>query len=470
MSFIKHLLPAWKQKLTGTSTNAVMLSAIEDALSEAEKDTIEGKVVMELETSTGEWLDQYGSLFGPRRRDKESDDTYRDRLIEYVQLERGTIPAIKDAIRSFIEHDTVHIDIYEPWRNIFYLNRSKLNGPDHFLGHYYTFAVIDIRITSVFPESIMDVIREFKPAGVKVHLTYNPSSHNPNASIVELPLQASTVHNTITNLEIMNGLDDRIRGHVNLTNRSRDEDDDSGLFITNKSKLNSKDRLAGSLSAGMSTFNLATYSKKDIRFGNTTEMGDVLDKTAPELGDEQETPLSTDFYTRTGTMNNQYAEVNIDGVSNNYLYMTFDIGTYFDINYQRFLREVEPGGIYDRDTYLGLIEKPTIQYKIGAQVPTASPASLNIQILNIRTNKWEIIEQSKLTFHTKEGLHELHEISDYLSETNIVFTRIHLPKHPKGDYDLRVHFFEIGFKKEVSVRTTVNGEFEVTSSGKTVPI
>ena len=173
MSFLKHLLPGWKTDLSDkTKPNAAILSAIEEEMKDAEAEAIGSKVLMSLSTSTGKWLDRYGLLFGVLRKDDELDDNYRERITSYIQLERGTIPAIKQAIANFLQITEADIDIYEPYENIFFLNKSKLNGPDHFLGHYYTVAVIDIRIAQEFPPELIGIIKEFKPAGVTVHLTY----------------------------------------------------------------------------------------------------------------------------------------------------------------------------------------------------------------------------------------------------------------------------------------------------------
>jgi len=154
-----------------TKANAAILDALDRELKDTEAETIETKVLMSLDSSSGEWLDQYGKLFGLLRQDNESDTAYRARIKGYMVLRRGSIPAIIDAIRAFLNDYESVIEIYEPYTNVFILGRSKLSGPDHFLGEYYTVAVIDIKFSQPFPEGIIDVINEFKPAGVTVHLS-----------------------------------------------------------------------------------------------------------------------------------------------------------------------------------------------------------------------------------------------------------------------------------------------------------
>ncbi|QDP42874.1 baseplate protein [Bacillus phage vB_BmeM-Goe8] len=172
MSFLKHLLPGWRRSMQDKSkANAAILDALDRELQSTEQDTIETKALLSLDSSSEEWLDQYGKLFGVLRQDSEADGAYRQRIKDYMVLRRGSIPAIIDAIRSFLQDYESDIEIYEPYTNVFILGQSKLSGPDHFLGEYYTVAVIDVKFSQPFPEGIIDIINEFKPAGVTVHVS-----------------------------------------------------------------------------------------------------------------------------------------------------------------------------------------------------------------------------------------------------------------------------------------------------------
>jgi hypothetical protein len=174
MSFLKYLLPAWKTNLDDNRANAAILKAIDQTLNDAEQDTVNNKIQSILGTASGEDLDKYGTLFGLYRQDGEADAPYVKRLNKYITLERGTIPAIINAVRVFLNDYNSSIYIYEPWRNVFFLNGSHLNGNDSLQGLYYTQAVIDIKFGIPVPNGILDVVNEFKPAGVTVHLTYAP--------------------------------------------------------------------------------------------------------------------------------------------------------------------------------------------------------------------------------------------------------------------------------------------------------
>lgn len=464
MAFLKHLLPAWKRGIEDKQkANAAILAAFDKELTVAEQEGLETKLLMSLDTASGEWLDSYGKLFGVIRRDSESDIKYRKRIVGYILLKRGTIPAITDAIREFLEDYDTHIEIYEPYKNIFYLNRSKLNGPDHMLGEYYTFAVIDIRLARTFPVGIIDLINEFKPAGVSVRLTYRPNAFGKGVEVVELPLASSEVLKTNTQLTIMNGMNDRIRGHLNLTGRSRGDGDDSGLFVLNSSRLNSTDRLAGSFSAANSTYNLASFTTQDVKFPTTAALTDV---TAVTQG------MSSDFYTRTGQVSDQYAAQRLKGTETSYLHSTFDVYTYFDLNYGPYLRERQPNGLYTKADYLALMENPSLQFFVKAETAVTNPSRYTLQLLNFRTNAWENIKVGDVSYSITGGKVSIVSLADFLSDKGFIFSRIKVnPNAAVPEYDFHVHFIELGFKKEVAVRPTVPSLFsEVSSQVTLVPL
>jgi hypothetical protein len=460
MAFLKHLLPAWKRGIEDKrKANAAILASLNRELKDSEKAAIEGKVLMSLNTSSGEWLDQYGKIFGVPRKDDEADETYRQRIINYVLLRRGTIPAIKDAIREFLQDFDSHIEIYEPYNNVFVLNQSKLNGPDHFLGKYYTVAVMDIKIARPFPVSIVDVINDFKPAGVTVRLTYRPGAYGANAAIVNTE---STVE-AATRLSIMNGMNDRIRGHLNLTSRSKSAGDETGLFTLNSSHLNSSDVLVGARSVTNPAFNFASYSTEDEVFTTDTTIPDVQATT---------TEMSSDFYAKTGRVAEQYAAQVLDGSITNYLHFTLDVSTFFDVNYSNYLREVEPSGIYTKDTYLSLMDNPNVQYRMKAAVPPSSPSPYTVQLFNVVTGVWDDLQNGTMIYQVTGSKVSMESLENYLSDSGLVFARIKVDPNPSSaNYELHLHFFELGFSKEIAVRETVDmGPLEVTSSQQFITI
>jgi hypothetical protein len=460
MSFLRHLLPAWKRGIEDKrKANAAILASLDKELKDSEKAAIQGKVLISLNTSSGEWLNQYGKIFGVPRKDDELDDDYRQRIINYVLLRRGTIPAIKDAIREFLQDYDSHIEIYEPYNNVFTLNKSKLNGPDHFLGHYYTVAVMDIKIARPFPVGIFDVINEFKPAGVTVRLTYRPGAHGESASVVD----TDNIIEASRQISIMNGMNDRIRGHLNLTSRSKQDGDETTLFMTNSSHLNSSDVLTGARSVTNPAFNAASFSLEDETFSTDTTIPDVLAAT---------TEMSSDFYSKTGDLTDQYAAHRLDGSQVNYLYFTLDVATFFDVNYAEYLREAEPSGMYTAETYTSLMDEPNVQYRMKAAVSPSNPSPYTIQIFNVRSGVWDDLDNGTMVYQLTGGKAPIVYLGDYLSDTGLIFTRIKVDPNPStANYDLHLHYFELGFTKEVAVRPTVDMDpLDISSSQQFVTI
>lgn len=179
--FWKNLHPLIRRKrkkLYEDDTNFAILNAIDLELKDLESRTIKSKIQSSLKTSTGEFLDEYGEFFGVYREGGEvEDETYRERIIEKVNIPRGTNDSIKRAVRSYLKRNTVGIEVYEPWEDIFYLNNggSTLNGKHKMQGEYYQFAVIDVYIGTPFEQDIVNIIDEYKPAGVKLYVTYDPN-------------------------------------------------------------------------------------------------------------------------------------------------------------------------------------------------------------------------------------------------------------------------------------------------------
>jgi len=291
MSFLKHLLPGWKRRLERDTVNTAILQAIGNQLSDAEKDAIEGRVVMSLKTSTGRWLNIYGDIFGVYRQGLESDEVYRQRILNYITLSRGTIPAIISASRNFLNDYDSYIEVYEPYRNTFRLNNSKLNSGDALLGNYYRYAIIDIRMGRTFPPELIDIIKAFKPAGVDIRASYIPNRYADDAPIVDMPVNTSVVGDTETHLRIMNGMHDWIRGHLTLTEYTNEQPSGVNVFQLNNDKLNSLAKLTGSFGAWSSgePYNVALYSTEDLMFTRSTTrqgMQDAIRSDQSSLRDD----------------------------------------------------------------------------------------------------------------------------------------------------------------------------------------
>lgn len=252
---IHPLLRRGKRKDEYDDSNFAVLNALNYELTQAERETISSKIHSSLESATGEFLDAWGAWFGVYRKDGWTDEYYRKRIIRELLLKRGTVPAIIEALVDFLEDNEATVTIYEPWRNIFYTNKSDLNGEDHLMGYYYRFAIIDISIDRPFPPEIVEVIQSFKPAGVLFYIRLDTST-NPNTQVVDSPYVYLDVNNK-TEIEQWLGLKYDVRGNVNLNNQVRDVVD-SDFFITNDSSLNGTDVLTGSFNHARGYLHLAT--------------------------------------------------------------------------------------------------------------------------------------------------------------------------------------------------------------------
>lgn len=175
-----NLTKGYIEDFNNSSANYAFFSAIEDILSSTEKDTIDSKIESYLNTADGEFLDEWGSWFGVSRKDNQSDNDYRNWIITYATLKRGTKKAIIDAIKMYLDMSDATISVYEPYKNVFQLDKSKLDGLDHLSGSYYRWGIIDIFVDRPVPQSIYQIIRDFKPAGVNFFITIDTSTNKNN--------------------------------------------------------------------------------------------------------------------------------------------------------------------------------------------------------------------------------------------------------------------------------------------------
>lgn len=285
-------------------TNFAVLNALNYELTQAEQETIASKIQSSLESATDTYLDTWGDWFGVYRKDGWDDEYYRARIIRELLLKRGTIPAIIDALVDFLNDNDAVIQIYEPWRNIFYTNKSKLNGDDHLMGYYYRFAIIDISIDRPFPPEIVEIIKAFKPAGVLFYLRLD-TSLDKNKKTVESPYVYLDVTNK-TELEFLNGLYYDLRGNINLSDQ-RTQVVGNNIFHTNNSKLNGEDVLAGAFNHGRGYIHLASTTLLDY----TPKATDSMSNLKTTLGE-----AGSDMYNQTKEKDGRTASIQVPATKN----------------------------------------------------------------------------------------------------------------------------------------------------------
>lgn len=301
---IHPLLRRSKRPEKYDDTNFAVLNALNYELTQAEQETIASKIQSSLESATDTYLDTWGDWFGVYRKDGWDDEYYRSRIKRELLLKRGTVPAIIEALVDFLNDNDAIVQIYEPWRNIFYTNKSKLNGADYLMGYYYRFAIIDISIDRPFPPEIVEVIQAFKPAGVLFYLRLD-TSLNQNKTTVESPYVYLDVTNK-TELEYLNGLYYDLRGNINLTDQ-RSQVVENNIFHTNNSTLNGEDVLAGSFDHGRGYIHLASTALVDYTPSATDSMSDVKN-TLGEAG--------ADFYGQTKELDGRTARISVPSTKN----------------------------------------------------------------------------------------------------------------------------------------------------------
>lgn len=285
-------------------TNFAVLNALNYELTQAEQETIASKIQSSLESATDTYLDTWGDWFGVYRKDGWDDEYYRARIIRELLLKRGTIPAIIDALVDFLNDNDAVVQIYEPWRNIFYTNKSKLNGDDHLMGYYYRFAIIDISIDRPFPPEIVEIIKAFKPAGVLFYLRLD-TSLDKNKTTVESPYVYLDVTNK-TELESLNGLYYDLRGNINLSDQ-RTQVVGNNIFHTNNSKLNGEDVLAGAFNHGRGYIHLASTTLLDY----TPKATDSMSNLKTTLGE-----AGSDMYNQTKEKDGRTASIQVPATKN----------------------------------------------------------------------------------------------------------------------------------------------------------
>lgn len=417
-NFFKNIHPLLRRSKKPNNyddTNFAVLNALNHELTQAEQETIASKIQSSLESATDEYLDTWGDWFGVYRKDGWDDEYYRKRIIRELLLKRATIPAIIDALVDFLNDNDAIINIYEPWRNIFYLNKSKLNGYDHLMGHYYRFAIIDISIDRPFPPEIIEVIKAFKPAGVKFYINLDMSL-NKDTTTIESPYADLDII-TLEELEMFTGLFYDVIGDINLSNQIP-QIVDNNLFRTNNSKLNGEDVLSGAFSHGRGFIHLASDMLLE-EFTPTNE--DTLSTVKTKLGEG-----SPNLYAYTAKADGVTAQLKVpkleEGTEVSCSYITFDVMNYIELNYKEEYRElVDELGDNALNTLLGNLNLST---KIRALVSPANPLEAEISVFDFTNNNWFSLREINVSKNFIINNSSINRPTEHLNSNGLLFIRI----------------------------------------------
>lgn len=418
-NFLKNLHPLLKRKKSpkdNEDVNYAILNVLNEEMNLIEKEAIESKLQSSLKSSTGKYLDKFGDWFGVYRKTDEDDEKYRARIIKYLLLKRGTNNAIIDAIRDYLENDDIDVNIYEPFKNIFYTNKSNLNGNDHLMGYYYRFAIINISIGGYFPVEIVDVINEFKPAGVKFYVTYDGGGTNTGDSIVKL-LDDPMDIDVYQNIDRLSGFSELFYGHINMGLRKTNYDSKTDIFRTNRSNMNSQDVLTGSSSIGRAFHNYAfktTYMYNPSRTSTVSQISNTLEGRGTEL------PL--EYYINTIEKDRKNVNVEIDSTTGtSFIYSNMNLREYFS-QFKPELLQGDTQAIKNNiSSYVGEV---TFDLFMGALVSPDRNIPVQTQIYDFSINKWVTIKNSNISYGSTNVGAEIGYIKDYMNDQLNVFTRV----------------------------------------------
>lgn len=443
-NFLKNLHPLIRRKKNPNDNkdpNYAIIDMFNEELNNVEQDTIDSKIQSSLKTATGKYLDIYGDWYGLVRKSKEKDDDYRERIIEYVLLKRGTNNSIIDAIRRFLEDEDVYVDIYEPFQNIFYTNKSHLNGEDHLMGDYYRFAIIDITIGKTFPLSIIEEINKFKPAGVKVYFTYDGSHSLPeDKAVTQFYPKGFPKVSTYQDVDIFRGYGRILYGHLNLgIAKVKDITD---VFKTNNSLINSLDVLSGSATVGREFYNYAYKTQNSY----VPRMGDFVTTISNETNNIKGEELSKDFYTDTTTRNALTPSDTILGnKQTTNIYFNFDTNEYLrrkGININTLNLSEKELRTYISN-YFGNV---SLDFDIQAMVSPTRPTKMTLSIYDFISKSWVNISKEEVDLKIKNIGNNLGNLVDYLNNNLAIFIKLEI-EPLEEDIEIRIKYLDLHFKR-----------------------
>lgn len=197
MDVTQYLHPLMQRGMTKdpNSVYNALINALNSPLNNAESDILRSKTNIMLAQAPEDWLDTFGSWLGLKRKDKEPDNVYRKRLMDWVLTDKNDVSSIRNAIANFLNISSDCVYVYEPYTDMLYYNKlgSDYNSLKYFASSYYNYCVIDVQIDSTFPiREVQDIINLFRPAGVIYVLTMSINSFNHNAPIIDMSEDGST--------------------------------------------------------------------------------------------------------------------------------------------------------------------------------------------------------------------------------------------------------------------------------------
>lgn len=156
------------------------IATLATALDRAETDGTAALGQLILPTAAGWWIDFWGKHFGVPRAAGEADQSYAQRIIDEVFRARNNNRAMENNVVRYTGHT---VDVYEPWRDMFFLSVSRLSGNHYLPGAYHAYHVLHpIAPGAVNWDTALPVIEADRPAGSIVW----PFSHRRPPTLIPL--------------------------------------------------------------------------------------------------------------------------------------------------------------------------------------------------------------------------------------------------------------------------------------------
>lgn len=152
-----------KQSEIGFLTDAIdnSISQVVDTMTDMEIQSV-------ISSSTGEWLDTWGKRFGILRESGETDESYRERILGEVTNQKGTIPALIEAVKRALGDDTI-VRVEETYEDLRIFNVSTFSGTGKFQdSDTVRLGVVKIFINKPENEKLREEIFKSKASGTKV--------------------------------------------------------------------------------------------------------------------------------------------------------------------------------------------------------------------------------------------------------------------------------------------------------------
>lgn len=163
--YLKFLQNIFKRN-TNNNDHEALITAMGQALETVEEDTNLVVESISLATAEGEWLEEYGSIFGVSRTPNETDEHLRYRILTCMD-DKISIPAIKRGIKKLLGDDT-EITIFEPYTELRRFNVSTFSNDGRFPdSDYWRIGVVDIKINKPVTDEVIGYINQLIGVGIK---------------------------------------------------------------------------------------------------------------------------------------------------------------------------------------------------------------------------------------------------------------------------------------------------------------